>query len=378
MKIPLLDLAAQYRTIKGEIREAVEEVFESQRFILGPRVAELEERIAAYCGVSRAVGTASGSDAILLALSALGIGPGDEVITTPYSFFSTVSSVTRLGARPVFADIDPRTFNIDPARVAGSIGPRTKAILVVHLYGQTAEMDPILDAAASRGIPVIEDACQAIGARCRGRAAGSMGLAGCFSFFPSKNLGGAGDGGMVVTGDDSLADRIRVLREHGARRRYYHDEVGINSRLDAIQAAVLLVKLRRLDEWSEGRRRNAARYDELLGAAEGVVTPAALPHNRHIYNQYVIRAARRDDLKEHLQGAGIGCEVYYPVPLHLQACLSFLGGKEGDCPEAERAASETLALPVYPELTAAMQDEVAGAIGRFYAGRPGTDRAGKD
>jgi dTDP-4-amino-4,6-dideoxygalactose transaminase len=371
MKVPLLDLVAQYNTIRDEIREAVDEVFESQRFILGPRVTELEERVAGYCGVSHAVGTASGSDAILLALAALDIGAGDEVITTPYSFFSTVSGITRLGARPIFADIDPRTYNVDPERVAQAIGPRTKAVLVVHLYGQTAEMDPILEAAGARGIPVIEDACQAIGAGYRGRPAGSMGLAGCFSFFPSKNLGGAGDGGMITTDDGALAERLRVLREHGGRRRYYHDEVGINSRLDALQAAVLLVKLRHLDEWTEGRRRNAARYDELLSELGEIVTPTALPYNRHIYNQYVIRSPRRDGLKEHLHGAGIGCEIYYPVPLHLQACFAFLGSKEGDCPEAERAAAESLALPVYPELTAPMQEEVAGEIGRFHSGGKG-------
>lgn len=377
MKVKLLDLVAQYETIRDEIRAAVDEVFESQHFILGPRVGELEERIAEYCGTKHAVGVASGSDALLLALSAAGVGPGDEVVTTPYSFFSSASSITRLGAQPVFADIDPATCNIDPAAALAALGPRTKAVLVVHLYGQTAEMDPILAGAAERGIPVIEDACQAIGAEHRGRRAGSMGLAGCFSFFPSKNLGGAGDGGMITTGDRPLSDRLRSLREHGAARRYYHDEIGINSRLDALQAAVLLVKLRHLEAWSEGRRRNAARYDRLLAGVRGVVTPAALPWNRHIYNQYVIRVPRRDELMRHLQDEGIGCAIYYPVPLHLQECFAFLGCRAGDFPAAERAAAETLALPVYPELTGAMQEHVAGAIERFLAsGGAGGTRAG--
>ncbi len=366
MKVKLLDLTAQYEKIRGEVMDAVTEVFDSQYFILGPKVAELEEQIAGYCNAKDAVGVASGSDAILLALMALGIGPGDEVISTPYTFFSTVSSITRLGARPVFADIDPVTYNIVPAAVAGAITENTKAILIVHLYGQTADMDPILEAAGARGIPVIEDACQAIGAEYKGRRAGSMGLAGCFSFFPSKNLGGAGDGGIITTSDERLADDLRRLRNHGGRERYYHDEVGINSRLDAVQAAVLLVKLRHLDTWSEGRIENAARYDRLLGGIEGITTPVVSEGNRHIYNQYVIRVPRRDELKSFLQENDIGCEIYYPVPLHLQNCFSFLGGAEGDCPESERAALETLALPIFTELTPEMQEYAAAKIAEFY------------
>lgn len=366
MKVKLLDLIAQYENIRDEVMEAVTEVFDSQYFIMGPKVAELEEKVAAYCRTKESTGVASGSDAILLAMMALGIGPGDEVITTPYTFFSTVSSITRLGARPVFADIDPVTYNIDPSAVIKAITDKTKAVLVVHLYGQTADMDPILEAAGARGIPVIEDACQAIGAEYKGRRAGSMGLAGCFSFFPSKNLGGAGDGGIITTSDDKFAEDIRRLRNHGGRERYYHDEVGINSRLDAVQAAVLIVKLRYLDQWSDGRVENAARYNELLGGIDGLVTPAVSEGNRHIYNQYVIRVPRRDELKSFLQENDIGCEIYYPVPLHLQKCFAFLGGAEGDFPESEKAALETLALPIFTELTPEMQEYAADRIIEFY------------
>ncbi|MBN1884720.1 MAG: DegT/DnrJ/EryC1/StrS family aminotransferase [Candidatus Krumholzibacteriota bacterium] len=364
-QVPILDLVAQYETIREDVEREVREVFETQRFVGGPKVNELEARVAALCGVRRAVGVASGSDALLLALMALGVGPGDEVVTTPYTFFSTVSAVTRLGARPVFADIDPATCNVDPSAVAAKLNDRTRAVIVVHLYGQPAEMDPILDAAASRNIPVVEDACQAIGAEYKGRRAGSMGAAGCFSFFPSKNLGGAGDGGMITTGDDDLADRLAVLRNHGARRRYFHDEVGVNSRLDALQAAVLLAKIGRLDGWNDARRRNAARYTEAFSAVEGVRPLAVSPDVRHIFHQYVVRASRRDELKAHLDGAGVGCEIYYPVPLHLQTCFSKLGCSPGDFPEAERAAAETLALPIYPELPDAARERVIGEIAAF-------------
>jgi dTDP-4-amino-4,6-dideoxygalactose transaminase len=367
MEVKLLDLKAQYDTIRDEIMQAVGEVFESQYFVLGPKVKELEVEMARYCGVERAVGVASGSDAILLSLMALGVGPGDEVITTPYTFFSTVSCITRLGAMPVFADIDPETYNIDPEAAVSLIGERTKAILVVHLYGQAVEMDPILEAAAARSIPVIEDACQAIGAAYRGRKAGSIGLVGCFSFFPSKNLGGAGDGGMITTNDTELAGRLETLRNHGGKQRYYHDEVGINSRLDALQAAVLLVKLRHLDGWSDARIANAAYYDERLSVMDGITVPTAKDYNRHIYNQYVIRLPERDGLKEFLHKSNIGCEIYYPVPLHLQKCFEFLGGRAGDCPEAERAAEETIALPIYSELTGEMQDYVIGKISEYMA-----------
>ncbi len=369
MTVKLLDLAAQYERIEEEIRAAIDEVLSSQQFILGRKVEELEREIASYCGTAHAVGVASGTDAILLALMALGVGAGDEVVTTPYTFFSTASSIARLGATPRFADIDPRTYNVDPASAAGLIGPRTKAVVAVHLFGQTADMDPIMEAAGARGIPVIEDACQSIGARYKGRPAGSIGAAGCLSFFPSKNLGGYGDGGMVVTSDAALADKVRMLRVHGGRERYYHDVVGINSRLDALQAAVLLVKLRHLESWHEGRRRNAAWYDRSLDRLPGIETPHVEEHNRSIYNQYVIRSAARDALKAHLEKRGVGCEIYYPVPLHLQRCFAYLGGRDGDCPESERAARESLALPVYPELPPAAREHVAESIRSFAEGR---------
>lgn len=367
MKVKLLDLVPQYGPIREEIMEAISEVLESQYFILGPRVEELEEVIADYCGVSEAVGVASGSDAILLALMALDIGPGDEVITTPYTFFSTVSSITRLGAVPVMVDIDPLSYNISPGKVAEALTDKTRAIIAVHLFGQMADMDAICRLAAGKGIPVVEDACQSIGATSGGRRAGSLGKAGCFSFFPSKNLGGFGDGGMIVTDDRDLASKLRMLRVHGGRERYFHDVVGINSRLDAIQAAVLLVKMKYLESWSEGRRRNAKRYDDGLAGVEGVITPAISDGNRSIYNQYVIRSRDRDALKAHLNDKGVGCEIYYPVPLHLQKCFSSLGGQEGDLPESEKAAKETLALPVYAELPAEQQDYVIEEIARFMS-----------
>lgn len=370
MTVKLLDLVPQYEGIRGEIREAIEDVVSSQQFILGPKVELLERRVAAYCGAQHGVGVASGSDALLLALMALGVGPGDEVVTTAYTFFSTVSSITRLGATPVFADIDPATYNLDPASVARRVTPRTKAILVVHLFGRMADMDPIMACAREAGgVPVVEDACQSIGASYRGRPAGSIGVAGCLSFFPSKNLGGFGDGGMIVTNDEALAERARLLRVHGGRERYYHDVVGINSRLDALQAAVLLVKMRHLERWHEGRARNAARYDELLAGIPGIATPRVDPRDRCVYNQYVIRSSRRDALMAFLRERGVGCEVYYPVPLHLQKCFAFLGGRPGDLPESERAARESLALPVYAELAPAQLEYVASAVRAFADGR---------
>jgi dTDP-4-amino-4,6-dideoxygalactose transaminase len=369
MTVKLLDLVPQYEGIRDEIRAAIDEVLSTQQFILGKKVEELEAEIARYCGVKHAVGVASGTDAILLSLMALGVKEGDEVITTPYTFFSTASSITRLGARPVFADIDPRTYNVDPGRVSELITPKTRAILVVHLYGQIAEMDAISEAAGRSGIPVIEDACQSIGARYRGKRAGSLGAAGCLSFFPSKNLGGFGDGGMIVTDEPSLADAARILRVHGGREKYYHDVVGINSRLDALQAAVLLVKLRHVDGWHEGRRSNAAYYDRELSKAAGVTVPYVEPHNESVYNQYVIRVKERDALREHLRERGVGCDVYYPVPLHLQKCFAFLGGKTGDFPESERAARETLALPVYPELGTAEKEYVVSSVRDFLERR---------
>ena len=369
MTVKLLDLVPQYESIKDEIRAAIDEVLSTQQFILGKKVEELEVEIARYCGVQHAVGVASGTDAILLILMALGVKEGDEVVTTPYTFFSTVSSITRLGARPVLADIDPRTYNVDSEAVAKRITRATKAILVVHLFGQIAGMDMISEAAARSGIPVIEDACQSIGARYKGRRAGSLGAAGCLSFFPSKNLGGFGDGGMIVTDDSPLADAARMLRVHGGREKYYHDVVGINSRLDALQAAVLLVKLRHVDEWHEGRRRNAAYYDRELSKTAGVTIPYVEPHNESVYNQYVIRVTERDALREHLRKRGVGCDVYYPVPLHLQKCFAFLGGKPGDFPESERAARETLALPIYPEIKTAEKEYVVSCIREFMERR---------
>lgn len=369
MTVKLLDLVPQYVGIRDEIRTAIDEVLSTQQFILGKKVEELEAEIARYCGVRHAVGVASGTDAILLILMALGVKEGDEVVTTPYTFFSTVSSVTRLGAKPVLADIDPRTYNIDPDRVSKLVTRKTKAILVVHLFGQIAGMDAISEAAARSGVPVVEDACQSIGARYKGKRAGSIGAAGCLSFFPSKNLGGFGDGGMIVTDDASLADAARMLRVHGGRERYYHDVVGINSRLDALQAAVLLVKMKHLDGWHEGRRKNAAYYDRELSRVEGVAIPYVEPHNESVYNQYVIRVKERDALRDHLRNRGVGCDVYYPVPLHLQKCFAFLGGKAGDFPESERAARETLALPVYPELGTAEKEYVVSSVREFLERR---------
>ncbi|UCF04472.1 MAG: DegT/DnrJ/EryC1/StrS family aminotransferase [bacterium] len=369
MKVKLLDLVPQYERIKDEIFEAIGGVLSTQQFILGSPVETLEGRIADFCRVEHAVGCASGSDALLLALMALGVREGDEVITTPYTFFSTVSSITRLGARPVFADIDPATFNIDPASIRDSITARTKAVIVVHLFGQTADMDPILALGGERGVPVIEDACQAIGASYKGRSAGSMGSVGCFSFFPSKNLGGYGDGGMITTDDVRLAQNIRILRVHGSRERYFHDFVGINSRLDAIQAAVLTVKLGYLEEWNELRRERAAYYHELFSEVPEVTVPPVTEGNVPVFNQYVIRIQRRNECKAFCIENGIGCEIYYPVPLHLQKCFSSLGYREGDFPEAERASRETLALPIYPELEKGQQEYVAERITGFFQGR---------
>ncbi len=368
MKVKLLDLTAQYESIKEEIREAIDGLLSSQQFILGAAVVRLEHELASYCRVKHAVGVASGSDAILLSLMALDVGPGDEVVTTPYTFFSTVSAITRLGATPVFADIDPVTYNMRPKATAAALTDRTKAVIVVHLFGQAADMDPILEAAGERGVPVIEDACQAIGARYKGKMAGSIGRIGCFSFFPSKNLGGFGDGGMITTDDAGLADAVRMLRVHGSRKAYLHERVGLNSRLDALQAAVLSAKLPHLERWNELRRENAAYYNERLSAFDRITIPFASEHGDCTYNQYVIRARKRNELKAYLLESGIGCQIYYPIPLHLQECFSFLGTEEGDCPEAERAAQETLAIPVYPELSREQQNLVVETIGTFING----------
>ncbi|MBN1269152.1 MAG: DegT/DnrJ/EryC1/StrS family aminotransferase [Kiritimatiellae bacterium] len=371
MNVPLLDLKAQYRTIKSEIDAAVAEVFETQAFILGPKVKECEAALAQYCRSAHAIGVSSGTDALLLALMAEGVGAGDEVITTPYTFFATAGSIARLGARPVFVDIDPVTFNIDPAGIEVKITPLTKAIIPVHLYGQVADMDPIMDIARRHKLCVIEDAAQAIGAEYNGKRAGNFGNYGCFSFFPSKNLGGAGDGGCVTTNDKDRAERLAILRVHGSKPKYYHKFIGGNFRLDSLQAAVVAVKLRHLDEWSAGRQANAARYDKLFAEAglvsSGKVITPVVKTNRHIFNQYVIRVPRRDELIAHLKEKQIGCEIYYPVPLHLQECFAYLGYGAGDFPESEKAAKETLALPIYPELTDEQAACVVEEIGDFMA-----------
>jgi dTDP-4-amino-4,6-dideoxygalactose transaminase len=350
MKIPLLDLKAQYRSLKPELDAAIAEVMESQHFILGPKVQECEKAIASYSNCAFGVGVSSGTDALLLCLMAEGIGPGDEIITTPYTFFATAGSIARTGAKPIFVDIDPLTYNINPARVVAAITPRTRAIMPVHLYGQMADMDAVMEIARRHKLVVVEDAAQAIGAEHKGQRAGSVGDYGCFSFFPSKNLGAAGDGGMVVTNDAKRAERLRCLRAHGSEPKYYHKFIGGNFRLDALQAAVVSVKLKHLDEWTSARQRNAQRYNVLFAGMAGVQLPTAVT-DRHIFNQYVIRVANRDRLRSALEAKGVGTEIYYPVPMHSQECFAYLGHAEGDFPESERAAKETLALPIYPELT---------------------------
>jgi len=371
MMIPILDLSVQHEQLADEIGAAVAKVLRSQKFILGPEVRELEQDLAPYCQCSEAVGCASGSDALLLALMACDIGPGDEVITTPFSFFATVASISRLGAKAVFVDIDNSTFNIDTTRIESAITNRTKAIMPVHLFGQCAEMDRINELAGQSNIRVIEDAAQAIGAEYRGKRAGSLGAVACFSFYPSKNLGGAGDGGLLTTNDGKLADTLRILRAHGAKKKYYHDRVGINSRLDSLQAAILRVKFRYLDQWAAARRLNAHRYRELfheagLVSSEEIRLPAESDGSFHVYNQFVIRARDRDGLRGWLSNRGVGTEIYYPLPLHLQDCFKDLGYKRGDFPESERAAEEALAIPVYPELGATAQAYVVETINSFY------------
>jgi dTDP-4-amino-4,6-dideoxygalactose transaminase len=363
MPIPLLDLQGQYGPLRDELLAAIARVCDSQRFIGGPEVEGLEREIATYLGVQHAVGLSSGTDALLVALMALGVGPGDEVITPTFSFFATAGCVSRVGATPVLVDIDPLTYNMDPSAAAAAITPRTRAIIPVHLYGQSAEMDPVLADAARRGIAVIEDAAQAIGATYKGRAAGSMGKAGCFSFFPSKNLGAFGDAGLLTTDDDALAHEVRLLRNHGAEPKYFHKRIGGNFRLDALQAAVLRVKLPHLDRWTAMRRANADRYDALFAdAGEAVTVPFRAAGRDHIFNQYVIRVPQRDAVRARLDASGVGTEVYYPVPFHLQECFTPLGYKAGDFPAAEAAAAETLALPIYGELTEAQQRDVVSAV----------------
>jgi len=370
MNVPLLDLKEQNAALRPEIEAALARVLDSNGFILGVEVAALEKELAEYCGVKHAIGCASGSDAILLALMAADVGPGDEVITTPYSFFATVSSITRLGATPVFVDIEPGTYNIDPARMEAAITERTKAIEPVHLYGQCADMEAINSIARDRGIAVVEDAAQAIGAEENGTRAGAMGDIGCFSFYPSKNLGGMGDGGFVTTNDDALAKKLTALRVHGAEERYYHKYVGVNSRLDGFQGAVLRVKLPHLDGWTDARQANAERYRQLFtdaGLTEHIGLPFVRQNCRHIYNQYVVRVpGKRDELRSYLTEHGVGTDIYYPVPLHLQECFAYLGYKRGDMPESERAAEETLALPIYPELRGEQQEHVVATIADLF------------
>ena len=374
MNVPLFDLKAQYPAIADELRRVVGRVFDSQQFVLGAEGQALEEEIARYCQTKFAIGCASGSDALLLALMSRGIGEGDEVITTSFTFFATAAAIARLGARPVFVDIDERTFNMDVERVEAAISQRTKAIIAVHLYGQCVDMNPLLEIAAKHGIQIIEDAAQAIGAEDRGRRAGSIGAIGCLSFYPSKNLGAAGDGGMLITSDEDQAQRLRMLRVHGEEKKYQHDLLGINSRLDEVQAAVLRVKLQHLEDWTQARQRKAQQYELKFidaGLSEHLIAPYSRSNGRHVFHLFVIRvpADRRDELREYLSAHGVGNGVYYPVPQHLQKCFAYLGYKTGDLPLTEAAAAETVALPIYPELTDAQQDYVVGTIASFFKDR---------
>lgn len=364
-----LDLGQQFEQIRAEVMRAVTHVLETQRFVLGPEVEQLEMEISRYLGCQFAVACASGTDALILALLAAGIGPGDEVITTPFTFVATASAITRAGAKPVFADIDPSTYNLDPEKLHRAISPKTRAIIPVHLFGLAAEMQPIMDLAQQHGISVIEDAAQAIGGAYHGQNLGTIGSMGCFSFFPSKNLGGAGDGGMVITNDANYADRLRLLRVHGSRRKYEYDILGMNSRLDAMQAAILRVKLRYLNQWTEQRRRNAERYRRFFAQSHTdshVVLPVEPNGARHVYNQFTIRCTERDALREHLHREGIPSEIYYPHPLHLQPAFAYLGYQEGSFPQAECAAREVASLPIYPELTEDQQRTIASAVARFW------------
>lgn len=376
--VPLIDMSRQYAAIESEVLEAIRRVCAAGKFVLGPDCTELEQALAKYCRAKHAIACASGSDALLLALIAFDVGPGDEVIVPSHTFFATASAVSRLGAKPVFVDIEPETFNLSPAHVRRCISDKTKAILPVHLYGQCAEMAALLDLARNRDLAIIEDAAQAIGAEYGGQRAGTLGDIGCFSFYPTKNLGGFGDGGLLTTNHDHLADKLRLLRVHGMQPRYHHRLLGINSRLDSLQAAVLNVKLPRLDAWTAQRQQLAGRYTELF-IAHGLVGAIKLPptaaYRRHVWNQYIIRVpeARRDALRQHLTDRKIGTEIYYPVPLHLQECFAYLGYRPGDLPETERAAAETLALPIFPELTVAEQELVVREIAAFFGPRHGLE-----
>jgi len=371
MNVPLLDLKAQFLPLRAEIMAEVQSVCDEQGFILGPRVVAFENSVARYIGSRYAVGCASGSDALLLSLMAMGVKAGDEVVTIPFTFFATAGVISRLGAKPVFVDIQPDTFNIDPALIERAITPRTKAIIPVHLFGQCADMASINEVATRNNIYVIEDACQAIGAAQQGKRAGVLGDTGCFSFFPTKNLGGFGDGGLITTNDKVLADSMAMLRVHGSQVRYLHEAVGINSRLDALQAAVLQVKIKYLDQWTVGRQRNAERYRQLFAGtkhADRVSLPPTMPGNFHVYNQFTVRAPKRDELRTFLKEKGVGTEVYYPLPMHLQNCYRDLGHQKGSFPMSEQAAEEVMSLPIYPELTEAQQAYVVEMIADFYRG----------
>lgn len=366
--LQFLDLEQQFKQIRTEVIRAVTQVLETQRFVLGPEVEQLETEIAKYVGCRFAVACASGTDALILALLTLGIGPGDEVITTPFTFVATASAITRAGAVPVFVDIDPDTYNLDPPNLEAAVSSKTRAIIPVHLFGLPAEMQPIMDVARKHGIAVIEDAAQAIGASYHGQNVGNIGSIGCFSFFPSKNLGGAGDGGLVTTNDAGYADRLRLLRVHGSPRKYEYEILGMNSRLDALQAAILRVKLNYLADWTEKRRRNAERYRRLLSQCEtsGRLVLPREPHaRRHVYNQFTIRCNERDALRAHLRREGIPTEIYYPYPLHHQPAFRYLGYKEGSLPNAESIARSVLSLPVYPELNEEQQQVIADEVARF-------------
>ncbi|MBI1913185.1 MAG: DegT/DnrJ/EryC1/StrS family aminotransferase [Planctomycetes bacterium] len=372
--VPLCDLQAQYRQLQPEIEARLESVLASGQVILGPEVAALEEEVAQYCGVAHGVGCSSGSDALLLALQALDLGPGDEVLLPPFTFFATAGAVCRTGARPVFVDIDPETWNLDPQQVEASLTPRTRAILLVHLFGQCAEMEPLWRLAERHDLILIEDAAQALGSEYQGKRTGSLGSLGCFSFYPTKNLGAYGDAGMVVTNDPEWAARMACLRVHGMEPKYYHKYLGWNARLDAVQAAVLRVKLPHLERWIEARREAARRYDALINEyrlGEVLAPPLVHPQRRHTFNQYVVSVTngQRDGLVRHLKSEGIGCEIYYPVPLHLQECLLFLGYREGDFPVSERASRAVLALPMFPELTVDQQRRVIQSCASFLRQR---------
>ncbi|MCK9555669.1 DegT/DnrJ/EryC1/StrS family aminotransferase [bacterium] len=366
MNIPIIDLGKLYKEIKPEIDAAVSKVIADAKFILGPEVSEIEKKIAGYCGSKYAVGCASGTDAILLSLMSLGVEPGDEIITTPFTFFATAGSISRAGAIPVFVDIEPGTFNLNPELVETKITKRTKGILPVHLFGQIVDMDPLINLKKRYNLFIVEDACQAIGAKYKNKIAGSIGDAGCFSFFPTKNLGGFGDGGMLVTDDSDVYEKAKSLRVHGSRDRYYHDYIGINSRLDTIQAAILLAEIKYLDKWTEKRRKNASLYNSLFRGINSVQLPVEKKYLYHVYNQYTLRVKNRAGLINALEKEEIGYGIYYPLPLHMQDCYKHLGYKKGDFPESEKASEEVISIPVHPFLSKELINKIADTVRNFY------------